>query len=403
MNKIFFYSFPVYRITQGINEGIKSFSLESAPKAVEALKNKFSATIFSAVTELQKKIKNARPLYNKNVLKHLDKLSDDIDEISTNFSRNINASMGRNKIISSYKSTREELIKKNNQINQVFFGGNMINQILLNNPDNKITSTPENSKFLVLNELVNKNVRTEAFMLLTIIEKYWNKEEAEKQYKLANKQAKFDIDRLRSFFSKENQSSLKVGFVYLHPIDPRIKRMLFFVRYEDGSLKAFLKPLPEILERLKLIAKGKNVEYTLPDLERAKIEADSIDKKETKLDLFRQLKAQNLFTNKWQPLPDSLIGGMSSLYGRGCGNYLYRYIPEKNTILMVRIQNGLLKEDSRHFGGEIYLGNTSHPTYGKWQSYDKANTIKMLNYYLVKPEIQKQIAESQKRNQNNKG
>ena len=391
-NKFFFYSLPVYRLNSVVNEGLSSFTRELPQNinVLEAIKNTFSAKIFAAVAELQQKIKKGKLLKNKDVSARLEKLSDDIDDIGARFSTQIKSATEKPKLESFYNTAKTELITKNKQINQILFAANLLDQALSNNPENKITALQEDAKYLALNEIADKETRTEAYMLLSIIEKHWSKNEAEKQYDLCNKNFRFDINELRRFFTKENGSHLKVGFVY-NPSIEKGNRMLFYLRNPNGTFRGFNTPLPKLLARLRELAQGRTINSTLPDLENAKKEADSMDANKTKQEIFTWLKAQN--SNNWQTLPPSLSGKMASIYGKGCGDYLYRYLPQKNTVLIIRIQNGPVKENSPNFGGEIYLESPSNKTYGIWQSYDKANTIKMLNHYLVKPETNKYIAE----------
>ncbi|MBN1494340.1 hypothetical protein JW911_01235 [Candidatus Peregrinibacteria bacterium] len=56
---------------------------------------------------------------------------------------------------------------------------------------------------------------------------------------------------------------------------------------------------------------------------------------------------------KWVALPEDKVGPMSLLFGKGCGNYLYRYSPENKKILMIRIDG--VTVPPAEFGGYIAL------------------------------------------------
>jgi hypothetical protein len=96
-----------------------------------------------------------------------------------------------------YKSKREELY----------------HHWIENNPKGKIEAIEDSPKYTAMNEIADPFLRKEAFLMLSLIEKHWGKDEAWKQYNKCWEGGSFYIKRLSDFFSKKNAGK-KLGFYF---------------------------------------------------------------------------------------------------------------------------------------------------------------------------------------------
>ena len=308
------------------------------------------------------------------------------------------------------------------------FGGAVNKEALIkywvsNNPDSKVKATEESPKYLAMKDLNDSLIKKEVFILIGIIEKYWNRKEALDLYKSCWDGNTFKTAKLYEFFSKDNSRD-KVGFYYgtrkitwepersfttkMRPDNWfRDKKKTFSVKgwwvkneeQKDVNFYEGETDFAKVLEKLKgdkfagkdtflkglsRITSGYETASNktgIPSSEAAnlkdfigklKTESISMEDKKVKKEILDWFKSKP--HDKWTTLTPNIAGRMVFLYGEGCGNYMYRYSAKQKRIYIIKI-DGENVED-KHFGGYIDLKKDEMQG---WNSLDEKNTKNMLD------------------------
>ena len=299
----------------------------------------------------------------------------------------------------------------------------LINYWVANNPDSKIKATEESPKYLAMKEIRDSLIKKEVFILIGIIEKYWNRKEALDAYKNSWVGGTFKTAKLYEFFSKDNSRD-KVGFYFgtrkitwepersfttkARPDNWfRDKKKTFsvkgwWVKNEEqkdvntfegetdfkkvleklkgdkwAGADTFLKGLSKITSNLE----GVSNKTGIPTSDAAKLkkfisdcetESRSMENTKVKKEIIDWFKAKP--HDKWTALTPNIAGRMVFLYGEGCGNYMYRYSAKQKRIYIIRIDGE--KVEDKYYGGYIDLKKDEMQ---EWNSLDEKNTKRMFD------------------------
>lgn len=297
----------------------------------------------------------------------------------------------------------------------------------------------ESPRYLAMMHLNKSLVRKEAFLLLGLIEKYWDRDEAMKVYESCWNKDVFSLQPLWKFFTKEKAGSM-LGFYY-GSRDIRIYKGGFWVDYSithkyifshwksrtyntftitgwwtvdddeeevnniKGDSYAPVKYLGTAKKKLQGGGYGdeysgeqflyKSLEHINREFassadsgvegEKVKIGKDINDFKK-EIDGASSGKAREAILkwfkdqpkNEWVQPSQETLNLLAIMYGEGVGNYMYRYVPEKNKIYILPLKKA--KVEDKHFGGYIEIKNES---LGRiWHSLDAENTKKLMIEYI---------------------
>ncbi|MBD3156715.1 hypothetical protein GF369_02700 [Candidatus Peregrinibacteria bacterium] len=298
----------------------------------------------------------------------------------------------------------------------------------------------ESPRYLAMLHLKKSFLRKEVFLLIGMIEKYWDADEALRVYKSCWNGNVFSLQPLRAFFSKERVGG-KLGFYYgsrkikIHKggfwADNSLSYKLLWSRWksrtystftvtgwwtidEDEKQKNNIKSNTVFPRKFlgkakkKLQGGGYGDEYTgeiflhkaikhirkeynkqndsglTPDEEKEVLNTIDTYKKELNNMGKRTVRKNILIWFKKQPHDvwvnpsQEIVNLLSYAYGQGTGNYRFRYVPERNKIYIMPIQGAEIKE--KWFGGYLKIKNDK---LGKtWHAFNKKETEKMMMAYI---------------------
>lgn len=332
---------------------------------------------------------------------------------------------------------------------------------LENNKNKEFSVANESPRYLAMIHLKKSLIRKEAFLLLGLIEKNWDKEEAMHIYKSCWDKDVFSLQPLWKFFSKEKAASI-LGFYYgtrkirIYKggfwVDNSISHKLLWRHWTSRTYKTFtvtgwwtvdedekqknnikgdsyapVKYLGKAKKELQ--GGGYGDEYTgsqflykslahirkeyriskdsglipedekkvLKDLAGLEKEINSLSTSRARRNILTWFKKQP--KNIWVAPSKEIVNLLSFVYGEGTGNYLYRYVPGKKRIYILPLQGADVKE--KYFGGYLVIKNGR---LGKmWHAQDREKTKKMMIEYIrtmSAKDINREIVDSRLKNEN---
>ncbi|MFC1647626.1 hypothetical protein ACFL10_01370 [Patescibacteria group bacterium] len=278
-----------------------------------------------------------------------------------------------------------------------------------NNPESKEV-LPDDPKSVAVNFITNSKRAKEAYLLMSLIEKYWKPGGKKKSWtlflaskRMKNKPGDINFTPFERFFSESNAGP-KLGFYFWE------KKNKWYAVDVSGKDKAD-EPMSEFL--LDSNAKLKS-EFTdkankdsglTTEMEQDILRFwDKSAKEGGKLVQERQSNrgkglVKSFFKkqaeNKWKRLDQNTATSMNVIFGAGVGRYMYRYVPgtkpEKDRIFMILI-NG--EKAHKNLGPAGYI-EVDKDGLGKWNAYDsvdklKPNLLSKMDPNLVSAELGRQ-------------
>ena len=309
-----------------------------------------------------------------------------------------------------------------------------------NNENEQYKIINESPRYLAMLHLKKSFLRKEVFLLLGLIEKHWGNDEALRVYKSCWNGDKFSLKSLRAFFSKK-QAGGELGFYYgsrkinIHKggfwADKSLSYRLLWRHWKSRTYRTFTvtgwwtvdedeKQKNNIKSdtvfpgkflgkaKKKLQGGGYGDEYTgevflhkaikyirkeynkqndsglTPDQEKEvlntidgyKKELNNMGKTTVRKKILSWFEKQP--HHAWLQPSQEVINLLSYTYGKGTGNYLYRYDPDKKKIYILPVQGANIKE--KWFGGYLTVKNGKLGK--KWYASDKKETKKMMMEYI---------------------
>jgi len=227
-------------------------------------------------------------------------------------------------------------------------------------------STTEDSFIYESFSLKNKSVGKEAFLLLSLIKKYWGKEKAKQIYDASWKGNNFSLDALQKFLSG-NEAKAELGIYW------KSKKHAWYVWDNRSGSRDIRVGLYLHLnwEKAKGGLKNKAVEYLVSANRRNEV-SSFIETTSKKLEMSSKDISSKIIewakknaVNKWQVLPDDIHGYMRRMYGKRTGYYVYRYNPDKKRLYAMRIKGANLQQDD---GTAAYM-DFKNGEFGIWNGY----------------------------------
>lgn len=271
-----------------------------------------------------------------------------------------------------------------------------------NNPKGKIEAVEDDPKAVVFNEIRDPLRAKEAYMLMSLIEKFWEDQggldlalRLYEKAKAGRKKA-YDIDfkPFENFFRKGDHagsSSDRLGFYYWASKNE-------WYTYDDTSSKdpdesggsSYLVQCTGHIK--KEFGDTKNKDSGL-SVDQEKDIGDSINAilKESKgyyneryrtkgKDLVKWFRSK--VEGKWGPIDSKTAKTMNVVFGAGVGKYLYRYNKEQNRIYFIKLQGADLKSGE----GESGYIDIKDNKLGKWKWHTDMNELKTGLLDKMKPE-----------------
>jgi len=211
-----------------------------------------------------------------------------------------------------------------------------------------------------------KVIAKEAFLLLSLVKKYWSKSKAKDLYDKSWKGNLFYLDTLRKFFS-DNEAKTELGVYW------NIKKHVWTVY--DNRTKVNDVPVGLYLHlnwgKVKAGLKKPGVEYLVGSNRRTEVSSfietqtkniEMSDKDRTKKVI---VWANKEAVGKWQALPDEIRHYMHTMYGKRTGYYVYRYNPSKKRLYAMRIESSNLQATD---GTAAYM-DVKNGEFGNWEGY----------------------------------
>lgn len=316
--------------------------------------------------------------------------------------------------------------------------------VFLNNPKGTIETPKVSPKYLALERFKDRTHAREAFMMLSLVEKYWSIDKARELYDKAYNGDTYDMDVLYSFFSEKNVAK-KLGFYYgsnrksyswvksrgkkLKVNDPWYHEMrvgdspyaslikdtsqgfywnrkyhvtgwwtvdtngedeFSYSKTLAGAMGKLHKELIDDPEDSGLPVEhrgGKVVspygEELVAYIKKSKEDGESFDRdRKIKLYEYFHKHPQKRYHDKWNTLEDSEAAGqMVACLGQGWENYLLRYSQKDKKIYYVSIQGKTLKPE----WGYISIMENKYKK-GSWMvdTYvDKSNDLEFLKREII--------------------
>jgi len=313
----------------------------------------------------------------------------------------------------------------------------------------------ESPRYLAMIQLNKSLIRKEAFLLLGLIEKYWDKEEAMKVYKSCWNQETFSLQPMWKFFSKDKAAST-LGFYYgerqirvykggplvdplfskkniFHQIFPSKSYSTFTIKgwwtvdedeEENNNIKGDSYAPVKYLgaAKKKLQGGGYGDEYSgsqflYQSIDHIKNEyrtskdsgiSESSEKElleniagfQREIDSATASKTRDAIfewfkkqpKNEWISPSQEVVNLLTIMYGEGVGSYMYRYAPDEKKIYILPIKDSKVVE--KYFGGYIEIKNDK---LGNWTGHGSEKTKEMMIEYISsmdEKDVNKELVDS---------
>jgi hypothetical protein len=333
---------------------------------------------------------------------------------------------------------------------------------LENNKDKQLSEVEESPRYLAMIHINKSLIQKEAFLLLGMIEKNWDKEKALELYRQCwNKKGDtFKLQPLWAFFTKERAGSL-LGFYYgskkirvykggfwrkaslLHHVVSAFSDYPNFRTYtvtgwwtvdEDEAQKTRMTSDTVITDayvskaKKRLQGGGFGDEYSGSEFlynSTDHIRKEFKTSKDSGIDPEDQNKILSEFSgfqkeingmsktrarksilnwfekqpkNQWVAPSREVVNLLSFSYGEGTGSYLYRYAPKQKKIYVISLQGADIKE--KYFAGYLTIKNGRLEK--KWHELNREKAKKVMTKYIKTmdaKDINREIIDSRLKNE----